>query len=85
MEMSSLQSIYITQINNGGIAEDLTDSIKIKKIDANGNLLQKTQNGSSSSFASTSSGDEEIISIIESKADEEKDCDDGDILEIKTR
>lgn len=84
--MSSLQSIYITQLNNNGIAEDLTDSIKIKKIDANGNLLQKAQNGSSSSFASTSSGDEEIISICKSKTEEEDvDCDDGDILEIKTR
>jgi hypothetical protein len=80
-----MSSIYITQINNCGMAEDLTDSIKIKKIDANGNLLQKTQSASSSSFGSTSSGDEEIIAINGSKADEDNDCDDGDILEIKTR
>ncbi|XP_070494165.1 uridine phosphorylase 1 isoform X1 [Chironomus tepperi] len=81
--MSSLQSIYISTLNNNGITEDLTDSIKINKIDANGNVLQKTQNGSTSSFASTSSGDEDIISTSESKTDDNED--NGDILEIKTR
>ena len=79
-----MSSIYITQLNNG-ITDDLSDSIKIKKIDANGNLLQKAQNGSTSSFASTSSGDEDIISTSESKTDENEDSEVRDILELKTR
>lgn len=80
--MSSIQSVYITQVNNDCVA-DLTDSRRdrnVIKFDPNGNLVQ---NSSASSFASSSSYEEEgSSSNSDSKAD---DSESEDILKIKTR
>lgn len=83
--MSSFHSALIAQLNND-LAADFNDSIKERnaiKIDPNGNMIQ---NGSMSSFASSSSFDEDgTSSNSESKTDDNEDFENDDVLNIKTR